>query len=202
MPLTDEDLVRRYQQGDDQAFDTIYEKYYPPLMRFMTRMCGNTEDAKETLQDAFLSIFRYLGDFRGESSLKNWIYKIAARACWKSKAKGNHAVQSLSDTHPRNPSCHFRPGHEGTFDSEGAAAWQRSPEENVLQAELRRHTREGVASMPYIYKVVLNLRDFEGFSTHEVSQILGIKESTVKVRLHRARSYLREWLKEASLLPE
>ncbi len=202
MPLTDEDLVRRYQQGDDQAFDEIYEKYYAPLMRFMTRMCGNTEDAKETLQDAFLSIFRYLGEFRGESSLKNWIYKIAARACWKSKAKGNHAVQSLDDPHSQDPSRHIQPGHEGTYGPGGVNAWQRSPEENVLQEELRRHTREGVASMPYIYKVVLNLRDFEGFSTHEVSQILGIKESTVKVRLHRARSYLREWLKEASLLPE
>jgi len=202
MPLSDEDLVRRYQQGDDQAFDTIYEKYYPPLMRFMTRMCGNTEDAKETLQDAFLSIFRYLGDFRGESSLKNWIYKIAARACWKSKAKGNDSLQSLDDTHSRNPSCHSHPGHEGAFGPGGPGAWQRSPEENVLQEELRRHTRKAVASMPYIYRVVLNLRDFEGFSTHEVSQILGMKESTVKVRLHRARSYLREWLKEASLLPK
>jgi len=87
MHLTDEELVRRYKQGDDQTFETIYERYYPPLMRFMTRMCGNAEDAQETLQDAFLSIFRHLGDFRGESSLKNWMYKVAARACWKSKAK-------------------------------------------------------------------------------------------------------------------
>jgi RNA polymerase sigma-70 factor (ECF subfamily) len=202
MHLTDEELVRRYKQGDEQAFETIYEKYYPPLMRFMTRMCGNTEDAQETLQDAFLSIFRYLGDFRGESSLKNWMYKVAARACWKSKAKENKTVPLRTDPHARHPPGQTYPGQEGTVVSNGVSGWGQNPEQGASNEELRRHIRKGVASMPYIYKIVLNLRDFEGFSTREVSQILRIKESTAKVRLHRARSYLREWLKEESLSPE
>jgi len=199
MHLTDEELVRRYKQGDDQAFETIYERYYPALMRFMSRMCGNTEDAQETLQDAFLSIFRYLGDFRGESSLKNWMYKVAARACWKSKAKQKMTLPLWTDPHARHPSGETHPGQEGTVVSNGVPGWGQDPEQGAWNEELRRHIRRGVASMPYIYKIVMNLRDFEGFSTREVSEILGIKESTAKVRLHRARSYLREWLKEESL---
>ncbi len=69
------------------------------------------------------------------------------------------------------------------------------PETLVLDDEFRRYIVQGVASMPYIYKVVINLRDFEGFSTQEVSRLLGLKESTVKVRLHRARLHLQDWLK-------
>jgi RNA polymerase sigma-70 factor (ECF subfamily) len=81
------------------------------------------------------------------------------------------------------------------FASQGSPGWTLDPESLTLDGEFRRHLTQGVASMPYIYKVVINLRDFEGFSTQEVSKMLGIKESTVKVRLHRARLYLQDWLK-------
>ena len=70
------------------------------------------------------------------------------------------------------------------------------PEKLLMDREFQKAVIQGVASMPYIYKIVINLRDFEGFSTEETSRILGIKASTVKVRLHRARLYLQEWLKK------
>jgi RNA polymerase sigma-70 factor (ECF subfamily) len=77
-----------------------------------------------------------------------------------------------------------------------------NPEELLLDSEFRQYVVKGVASMPYIYKVVINLRDFEGFSTQEVSRILGIKESTVKVRLHRARLLLQDWLRQRFEVPK
>jgi len=69
----DLDLVRRFREGDSGAFDAIFEAYSGPLLGFLTRMCGDPEDAKEGLQDTFLSVFRYLEGYRGEASLKNWI---------------------------------------------------------------------------------------------------------------------------------
>ena len=190
----DLELVQRFKKGDLGAFDAIFETYSGPLLGFLTRMCGNPEDAKEGLQDTFLSVFRYLEGYRGEASLKNWIFKIAVTACLKKKRK----MQPL-------PSGEIEGGpgvwtSAGAFSnpldaSEGSPEWKLDPETLVLDDELRRYIVQGVASMPYIYKVVINLRDFEGFSTQEVGRLLGLKESTVKVRLHRARLYLQDWLK-------
>ncbi len=198
--LTDEELVEAYKAGDEKAFDAIYERYYTPLMGFLSRMCRNEEDAKETLQDVFLSVFRYLHAFRGESSLKNWIYKIATRSCLRNRSKRGQTLPFLrSETNQVLEDV--QPDDEGSMPSAGIPKWENDPERSTMNRELRHHIIKGVASLPYIYKVVINLRDFEGFSTQEVSEILGIKETTVKVRLHRARLYLREWLKNLSLSP-
>jgi len=188
------ELVRRFKEGDPGAFDAIFEAYSGSLLGFLTRMCGDPEDAKEGLQDTFLSVFRYLDGYRGEASLKNWIFKIAVTACLKKKRK----MQPF-------PSGEIEGGlgawagpeaFSNPLDaSKGSPEWKLDPETLVLDGEFRRYIVQGVASMPYIYKVVINLRDFEGFSTQEVSGLLGLKESTVKVRLHRARLYLQDWLK-------
>jgi len=157
-------------------------------------MCGHPEDAKEGLQDTFLSVFRYLEGYRGEASLKNWIFKIAVTACLKKKRKMQPFPVGEIE---RGLGAWGGPeAFSNPLDaSEGSPGWKSDPEKLVLDDEFRRYIVQGVASMPYIYKVVINLRDFEGFSTQEVSRLLGLKESTVKVRLHRARLYLQDWLK-------
>lgn len=198
---SDLELVQRFREGDLGAFDAIFEAYSGPLLGFLTRMCGDPEDAREGLQDTFLSVFRYLEGYRGEASLKNWIFRIAVTACLKKKRK----MQPSS-------SCEIEGGlgawvgpeaFSNPLDaSNGSPEWKLDPETLVLDDEFRRHIVQGVASMPYIYKVVINLRDFEGFSTQEVSRLLGLKESTVKVRLHRARLYLKDWLKRRLQVPD
>ena len=187
-------LVERFKHGDPGAFEAIFETYSGPLLGFLTRMCGHPEDAKEGLQDTVLSVFRYLEGFRGEASLKNWIFKIAVTSCLKKKRKGQELVSTEIAGNRVD-----RTGSEDTVEplvaAPGSPGWKLDPEELVLDGEFRGYLIEGVASMPYIYKVVINLRDFEGFSTQEVSRMLGIKEATVKVRLHRARLHLQNWLK-------
>ncbi len=192
---SDLELVERFKEGDLKAFDAIFEAYSSPLLGFLTRMCGNVEDAREGLQDTFLSVFRYLEGFRGEASLKNWIFKIAVTACLKKKRKMPPvpcAEIEESLVGGGGSGTPFQPLDE----SQGSQGWRSDPEKLLLDDEFRRYVVQGVASMPYIYKVVINLRDFEGFSTQEVSRILGIKESTVKVRLHRARLQLQSWLRQ------
>jgi RNA polymerase sigma-70 factor (ECF subfamily) len=190
----DLELVQRFKNGDSGAFDAIFEAYSGPLLGFLTRMCGNPEDAKEGLQDTFLSVFRYLEGYRGEASLKNWIFKIAVTACLKKKRK-MHAFPNGEIEGGLGAWAGPEAFSNPLDASKGSPEWRLDPETLVLDDEFRRYIVQGVASMPYIYKVVINLRDFEGFSTQEVSRLLGLKESTVKVRLHRARLYLQDWLK-------
>ncbi len=192
---SDMNLVSRFKDGDEKAFDQIFETYSPSLLGFLTRMCGNPDDAKESLQDTFLNIYKYLKNFRGESSLKNWLFKIAVTACLKKKRKrttlhGNPAEEITCSE--GDFSFTWPPHGEGVSTPD----WQKNPEELYLDNEFRHAMIRGVAAMPYKYKIVINLRDFEGFSTEEVSKLLDIKTSTVKVRLHRARIYLQEWLRK------
>lgn len=193
--VADKALVDRFRQGDEKAFDEIFEHYSPSLLGFLTRMCGDPDDARESLQDTFLNIYRYLDGFRGESSLKNWLFRVAVTACLKKKRKrttlhGNPA-EEVSCSEENFPFT-WPPRTGG----ESSPQWQKDPEELYLDREFRRAMIRGVSAMPYKYKIVINLRDFEGFSTEEVSQILDIKPSTVKVRLHRARLHLQEWLRK------
>jgi len=190
----DQDLVDRFKQGDERAFEQIFETYSPMLLGFLSRMCGDPDDAQESLQDTFLNIFRYLKDFRGEASLKNWIFRIAVTACLKKKRKrtalGGGRAEEVSCGETEMPFSWDR-----LETGEGPPRWQRNPEELALDKEFRLAVNRGVAAMSYKYKVVINLRDFEGFSTEEVAQMLGLKTSTVKVRLHRARLQLQEWMR-------
>lgn len=190
----EQDMIERFKNGDREAFDEIFEAYSSRLLGFLTRMCGDREDAKESLQDTFLNIFRYLKNFRGEASLKNWVFKIAVTTCLKKKRK----MQALQGVEKDSMSCTAIGKEASWAEQEMSGFFQgmdQDPEKLYLDREFHRAVIQGVASMPYIYKIVINLRDFEGFSTEEVSRILGIKPSTVKVRLHRARLYLKEWLK-------
>jgi len=190
-------LVERWKQGDQVAFNQIFETYYPRLLGFLTRMCGDPEDARESLQEVFLAVFRYLKDFRGESSLKNWVFRIAVTACLRKKRNpagaGRAARQTTacSSPIPADRDLFFELEQQG---GEKGNAWD--PERAYLDKEFRRVVVQGVASMPPMYKIVLNLRDFEGFSTEEAAHMLGIKPATVKVRLHRARLYLQKWLRD------
>jgi len=193
----DLELVRRFQEGDEEAFDRIFEAYSARLLGFLTRMCGNAEDGRESLQETFLTIFRYLKGFRAESSLKNWVFKIAVTTCLKKKRKTEalQRVESLERGCP-GPGITTSPTWQEGVGVGDYGKWGEDPEQLLVDREFQRAIVQGVASMPYIYKIAINLRDFEGFSTEETSRILGIKVSTVKVRLHRARLYLQEWLKK------
>jgi len=188
-------LVERFRNGDENAFNQIFETYYPRLLGFLTRMCGHPEDARESLQDVFLAVFRYLKDFRGESSLKNWVFRIAVTACLKKKRSqtphGDPVTESTGTS--ARASATFDPLY--SLDQGNPENREWDPEKLTLDKEFRHAIVQGVSSMPYIYKIVLNLRDFEGFSTEEVAQFLSIKPATVKVRLHRARLHLQKWLK-------
>ena len=165
--------------------EKIVARYETPIFTFGLKMCGQPHDAEDIMQETFLSAFRYLDGFRGETKLKNWLFKIAARACLKKRRKKKCEPD-------RELSLDSFMGGDGSPEGYDIPDWSEDPVDNVLRAELKQIIDKGIQSLPHKYRIVFNLRDIEGFSTDETAEILGITPQSVKTRLHRARLFLRE----------
>lgn len=188
--VRDEDfeLVRAINNGRSDLFQRLVEKYQQKLYNFGMRMCGESRDAEDMVQETFLAVFRYLEGFRYETRFKNWMYRVATTTCLKAKRKSKHAPErelSLEE---------FMPG-EGDALPDHAPGWAQRPLDQLLNEELAEHIKQAILELPEKYRMVAVLRDQEGFSTEETAQILDISAANTKVRLHRARLFLRERLK-------
>jgi len=184
----DTELINAINSGRKSLFYDLVKKYEEKLYNFGLRMCGETRDAEDMVQETFLNVYRYLSDFRYEASFKNWLYRIASSTCIKKRRKSKFASKkdiSLEDF--------ILEDKENIPDS--LPQWASEPLEKILNAELSENIQKSILSLPEKYRIVLVLRDIEGFSTEETAQILSIKSASVKVRLHRARLFLREKLK-------
>jgi len=181
--------VDRFKSGDSLAFDELMTRYEDRIYGFLTRMCRSRDNAKDRLQDTFLTAFRYLKGFRGEASFKTWIYRIATTSCFRSKRrKKNEPSHHLSLDDLKPGQMEIKEGVD--------AKWTDSPAEELLNRELKEKIDESLYSLDEKYRVVFVLRDVEGFSSEKVSKMLDISVPAVKSRLHRARLYLRKELAE------
>lgn len=169
------------------VFDRLYRDHVDRIFRFAQRLCGQTEDAKDLVQDTFLNAYRGLGRFRGEAQVSTWLYTIASRAClrMRRKRKGEPERELSLDE--------FIPTSNGEFrlqiPTEGL-----TPEEALANKQLRSALDHAIQRLPRKYRLVLVLRDMEGLSAKEVGAIMGLNERAVKSRLHRARLFVRKEL--------
>jgi RNA polymerase sigma-70 factor (ECF subfamily) len=185
----DQEILDRYFAGDEEAVADLADRYAPRLYTFGLRMCGDRSDAEDLVQDTFLNVLRYLKSFRGETKLKNWLYRVASSVCIKKRRGKNRPDRELSieDLHP---------SHDADAPAVDIPDWSDSPSDNVMNDELRAELKKAVALLPHKYRLVFNLRDLEEFSTEETAELLDITPQAVKTRLHRARAYLRKELAE------
>ncbi len=169
------------------AFDRLYRDHVDRMYRFAQRLCGSPEDAKDLVQETFLSAYRNLKDFRGESSVSTWLYTIAAHACqrMRRKRKGEPERELSLDA--------LIPTSDGDMPLQ-VPGEDLSPEERLEHKELRRSLFAAVQQLPKKYRMVLVLRDMEGLSAKEVGAVMGLTERAVKSRLHRARLFVRHEL--------
>jgi len=182
-------LVKRFQDGDADVMTDIVNLFEQSLYNFGLRMCGQKEDAEDIIQETFLSAFRYLKSFREETRLKNWLFKIAANACFRKRRKKKCEPDrelSLENIMPGE-------GAAGRYD---IPDWNNNPAESLLRGELKQVIDEAVQELPPMYRMVFNLRDMEGFSTEETAAIMDVTPQAVKTRLHRARLFLRKSISE------
>jgi len=185
----DAELIRAINAGKHDLFHELVTRYQQSLYNFGFRMCGNAQDTEDIVQETFLNVFKYLKDFRYETKFKNWMYRIATSTCIKKRRRSKYAPDkelSLDDFIPKDPADM----------PQDMPNWATLPLDKVLNDELSSHIKEAILSLPDKYRVVIILRDVEGFSTDEAAQILNLTPSNIKVRLHRARLYVRERLKD------
>ncbi|MFO7714096.1 RNA polymerase sigma factor [Desulfosarcina sp.] len=184
----DAELVRAIINGRQDRFYELVRRYEKNLYNFGLRMCDNPSDAEDMVQDTFLNVFQYLDGFRFETKFKNWLYRVATSACLKKKRRSKFAPEreiSLDD---------FLPDEESALSMD-LPRWATQPLEQVLDEELGGVIRQALMALPEKYRLVIVLRDVEGFSTQEAAEILELTPTNIKVRLHRARLFLREALK-------
>lgn len=188
-PDEDAELIEAINAGDHHLYYDLVKRYERKLYNFGLRICWNPEDAEDLVQETFLNVLKYLKNFRYETKFKNWLYRIASSVCIKKRRKSKFAPErelSLDE---------FLPADEA-YAAAGLPDWAAVPLEKVLNDELSDTLNAAIRSLPEKYRVIILLRDLEGFGTEETGQILNITPANVKVRLHRARLFLRDKLKE------
>ncbi len=182
--VDDTELIARIQAGDKTACDECIALHSPALERLLLRLLGNEQDAEDVLQETFLNAFRAIDSFEGRSSLSTWLYRIAYNAAMMRLRRPNAPTVSVEET------LNEMPGYvpRQLFD------WCCLPEETYDSAEVQNELRQAIAAMPESLQTVFMLRELEGMSTEETAVTLDISTSAAKVRLHRARQWLRDAL--------
>jgi RNA polymerase sigma-70 factor, ECF subfamily len=186
---SDQELVRRARAGEMEAFADLASRHEQSIYSLARRILQHDQDAEDVTQQTFLNALEHLGGFRGESSFRTWLMRIATYAALKVIRK-RRGLETVSLDEATNPE-----GEEGHISHpEYIADWSRSPEELVARRETGRLLEEALASLDEGHRLVFLLRDVEGLSVRETAEALGLSEANVKVRLLRARLQLRERL--------
>jgi len=184
--IEDRALLERAQDGDVDAFESLVERHKDRLYGLALRMTRSEADAAEVVQDAFLAAYQNLKRFRGEAAFGSWVHRIAANTALM-RLRHQRVVQAASEE-LLSPEFTER----GSLAEVPEVDWSRGADEKVLDEELGRAIRQGTDALPEGYREVFLLKDVEGMSYEEISEMMGISVPAVKSRLHRARLALRE----------
>ena len=183
------ELVERLQARDEAAFEELVREHGGRMLAVTRRLLGDTDDARDAVQDALLSVHRSIDRFQGGSQLGTWLHRIAVNAAlMKLRSEGRRPEETLGDLLPEYDEAGHRLGE--------VRGWEPPSDSALESAELRALVRESIDSLPEGHRSVLVLRDLEQLDTAETAELLGIKPGAVKTRLHRARQALRTLLEE------
>lgn len=179
------ELIVRLQKGEESAYGEFMASYGGQLLNFGYRMCGDREDAKDVLQDTLLTTLESISRLKEPKAFGNWLYKVAHNACLMKRRRSKFLRKEIS--------------HDETAPDRASLAlvsWPGLPEEVVLNRELHEKLTTAIDNLPDTYHSVLVLRDIEELDTKNVAVILGLSKDVVKMRLHRARSQVRNELED------
>jgi RNA polymerase sigma-70 factor (ECF subfamily) len=183
----DADLLARLRTGDEAAYEELVRAETRHLLGVARRLLRNEEDAQDAVQQAFLSAFRALPEFNGQSRLTTWLHRIVTNAAlMKLRTRGRRPEDSIEDLLP----TFLEDGHH----TEQFTEWALPADRKLLRRETRAQVRAAIDALPDGYRTVLLLRDIEEMSTEEAARNLGLNPNTVKIRLHRARQALLKLL--------
>jgi RNA polymerase sigma-70 factor (ECF subfamily) len=184
VPPDETALLARLRARDEKAYAELVRAHGGKLLAVARRMLRHEEDARDAVQEAFLSAFRSIDGFEGGARLSTWLHRIVVNAAlMRLRTRRRKPEQPIEDLLPG----FLEDGHMAV----PAQPWRGVPEDEVGGAELRRLVLEMIHELPERHRNVLLLRDIEGLDTEETARALGVAPGAVKTRLHRARQALR-----------
>lgn len=171
-----ENIIARARRGDADAFEQLVAAYRDQVFRLALRMCGNEADADEVAQEAFLSAWKALPNFRGDSQFSTWLYQLTSHAAidLMRREKRQIAAEDITEVSAPDPA----PG----------------PQQQAEQSETRQAVRDAMAQLSPEYRQIVVLRFLQELSYEEIGTVLKLPPGTVKSRLNRAKSQLKDIL--------
>lgn len=184
-----ERAVALLQRGDDDSLEEALTLLQNTVFSFSMRICGQREDAEDTMQEVLAKSVPYLPKFDSPKALLVWLYKVAKNRCLMSRRRSKFAPKeelSLDQLMPDRKELE-------QLSADGSV----NPEVFAIRSEEAARLRDAIQKLPPQYRIVLVLRDMEGLTDDEVAEITGLRSGTIRVRLHRARLFVRKELMKA-----
>ena len=195
-PDPDADLVTGLKSGDEESFRLLLRRYQDPIYGYVCRLINDSLEAEDLTQDIFTRVFRKIQGFRGDSSFKTWLYRIAAneasnRRRWFSRHRWREVIESMDGTDPKSIAWRLADPTLGPFD-------------RVESLERRAILDDALQSLDPRYREAVVLRDISGLTYSEIAEALGLSLGTVKSRILRGREALRSALQRSapSVVPQ
>ena len=185
----DAHLLDAIRRDDPAAFESFVRRYGGRILGFGMRVCGDQEAAKDVAQETLIQAYRSLKDVQDPQALRSWLYRVVSNACLMRRRKKKYEPRRELSLEELMPSG----SEEASIEIPDARAL---PDDEAAREEMREAVHAGIRELPVDYRMVLLLRDIEQLSTRQTAEALDLNESTVKMRLHRARLMLRKVLVE------
>ena len=195
-------LLRALRERDEQAFESLLDRWYSPMLRLARTYVRSHADAEEVVQDTWLAVLAGIDRFEGRSSLKTWIFRILVnRARTRARrearsmplsavpAAGGHGGSASGSSEPE---WLFLPERTGPLLWHGSSLEAANPHDQLVNGELRTRIEMAIATLPARQQEVITLRDLEGWSAEEVCETLELTDANQRVLLHRARMKVRD----------
>ncbi|MDH4224123.1 MAG: sigma-70 family RNA polymerase sigma factor [Deltaproteobacteria bacterium] len=182
--LDDHILINAHLKGEAKAYEVLYKKHSPDISRLVYSIVKNNTLVEDIVQEVFLLVYRYLPRFRGQSSFKTWVYRIAVNEALRQMKRSRRWVTLPQEEMEALP---LPPTLVGVKDGP-------TPERMVIEGEQKKMVRECMDQLPSAHRVILTLYYLEELPVHEIAEILDIPPGSVKSRLFYARKGLKDTL--------
>lgn len=186
-------LLKRLRDRDERAFRELIAAHRDRVFNITYRMLGRRDEAEDVAQEVFITVFKQIDNFRGDSKFSTWLYRVAVNHC-------KNRIKYLARRHDRDRD-ELDESTQGSSTGNGAigSAPPRSPDAALAGVQMEEVLREAINSLDEEQKLVVILRDIEDLSIEEICAITDMPDGTVKSRLHRARLALRKKLQRAGV---
>lgn len=201
MSVPDDDLVKRLRAGDERAFADLVDRYSPSMLVVARTHVASREIAEDVVQDTWLALLKGIDGFEGRSNLRTWLFRVLVNIA---KTRGVREKRStpvdmhVGHDHPTVSPNRFQPADAQWPDHwvRFPMPWRDSPENRLLSGEALDLVRRELARLPEQQRIVVSLRDVDGYDSAEVCALLDLTAANQRVLLHRGRARIREALAE------